>query len=131
MPDQSITLEGYCKYFLDIYLDHVKSTISKAHIILNYDKLRKETSRFYTAIHFMCLDLDLEYDHNIANESIEMSSFEKIREMEDKYNEQDGLAGGLKGYFTRDGRSGQYKEIMSEELINWIIEKWEVLGLNE
>jgi hypothetical protein len=115
---QISTLEGFTKHFLPIYLHHIKVTRPHADLVLDYDVLRKGSFMFF----HLALDLITEdkTDLKVLNKSIEMSSFDNIKKMGIETKQEYGLASTYRGYFTRDGRSGQYKEVMSKELIEWI-----------
>jgi hypothetical protein len=116
--DKLRKLEGFVEFYLPKWIYHVKTTRNLADLILDYDQLRKNPNLFAKAI--TLIDNGMIHIKNF-NEALEMSSFSSIKRM----SEEVGNIGGLgspyyKGYFCRDGRSGQYKEVMSQELINYI-----------
>lgn len=121
------TLEGFTKYFLPRYIDHIKSTKHLADLVLYYDTLRKDVRRFFYTIKLVCDTFNLEYNELGCKKAIVMSSFDNIKKMGIETGQQDGLAKGYKGSFCRDGKVGQYKEVMSKELIDYITEKWNVI----
>ena len=111
------TLKGFTEFALRIYLHHIKTTKYRADIILNYDKLRKDPSDYRKVIELVVDKID----ENIFKKSIEISSFNSIKKMSEDTNRIWGLGGDTyKGYFTRNGHSGQYKEVMSIKLVNYI-----------
>lgn len=114
-------LKGFVKYFLPLYIDHIKSTKNKADLILSYDKLRKDPNDFKKAIKMIFNEVDEE----AFKKTIEMSSFDNIRNMGIETNQKHGLAKDYLGHFCRNGKSGQYKEIMSENLIQYIKNEWD------
>lgn len=110
-------LEDFTRYYLPKFIIHVNETMHRADVILNYDKLRKDPSGFIDAIKLVDSTIDID----IFWKAVKMSSFDNIKKMSDKVNQPYGIGGSLyRGYFCRDGRTGQYKEIMSEELIRYI-----------
>lgn len=110
-------LEDFTKYYLQRFINHVKETMYQADVVLNYDKLRKDPSGFIEAIKLVDGTIDIDIFHK----SIKMSSFDNIKKMSDRVKQPYGAGGPLyNGYFCRDGRTGQYKEIMSKELIEYI-----------
>lgn len=119
--DQISTLEGFVEYFLPLYIDHIKSTRNKADLVLNYDKLRKDPSDFKKAIKLIFNEVNEE----AFEKAVEMSSFDNIRKMGIETNQKHGLAKDYLGHFCRNGKSGQYKEIMSEKLIQYIKNEWD------
>jgi len=120
------SLEGFTGFFLEKYIDHINSTRSRADLVLCYDDLRKNTKGFYDALKMVCRTLKLSYREHIAKKAIRMSSFENIKQMGIDTNQKGGLAIGYKGSFCRDGTVGQYKKVMSKELINYITERWNI-----
>ena len=116
------TLEGFSKWFLPKYIHHLKTTIKYADLILDYDSLRKDTKGFYKLMELIIDDVD----YDILEKSIEMSSFDNIKKMSIDIKQPYGLGGpNYKGFFCRDGRSDQYKKVMSKELQEWIKERFD------
>lgn len=116
--DYKKDLEEFTKWFLPKWIFHVRSTKNLADLVLDYDMLRKYSPAFQSV-----LDLVLGYkcDIRILQQAIDMSTFENIRKMSDEVGNPAGLGKPYyKGYFCRNGKSGQYKTVMSEELINYI-----------
>jgi len=111
-----LTLEGFVHYFLPQYIDHVKSVLPYASVIVKYEHVRNDPSRFFNVLKFVYGTIN----KNIAKKAIELSSFENIKQMGNTSGRPYGLASSYKGQFTRDGRVGQYKEVMNEKLINYI-----------
>jgi len=112
------TLEEHTKHFLPLYINHIQSTMPYADVVLNYDKLRKDPSGFRDAIKLVFGVVNEE----IFQKAIEMSTFDNIKKMGIEKKQKYGLASSYRGHFCRDGRSGQYKEVMTPELIEWIRE---------
>lgn len=119
-------LEDFTKYYLEKFIKHVNGTIHRADVILDYDKLRKDPSGFIDTIKLV----DGTIDMDVFQKAIKMSSFDNIRKMSDEVNQPYGAGGHLyRGHFCRDGRTGQYKEIMSNELIQYIKKRCKERGL--
>lgn len=125
--DYSRDLVEFTKWFLPKWIHHVNSTMYQANFILNYDILRKDSSSFYQMFKLITND---QYDKKLLEKAIRLSSFENIRKMSIEIKQPYGLAKRFRDYFCRDGRSGQYKEVMSEELINYIKEECKKEGIN-
>lgn len=120
-------LEDFAEYYLKRIIKHIKTTRHRADVILNYDELRKDPSKFIDAIKLV----DGTIDMNIFQKAVKISSFDNIRKMSDEVKQPYGVGGSLyRGYFCRDGRTGQYKEIMSKELIEYIKTECEKVGLS-
>jgi len=112
-----MNLEDFTKYYLEKWISHVSSTKPRADVVLDYDKLRINPIGFKEAIELSGIKIDM----NIFKKAIKFSSFNNIRKMSDEIKQPYGVGGSLyKGYFCRNGRTGQYKEKMSKELIEYI-----------
>jgi hypothetical protein len=122
------SLENFTKYYLPRWIDHVKSTKHRADVVLDYDEMRVNPSGFINAIGLItggCIDL------GILEKAIEMSSFDNIKKMSIDTERPYGVGGPLyKGFFCRDGNSGQYLKIMSKELIEYIKKECEKEGID-
>jgi len=119
-------LEDFTTYYLGRFIKHVKETMHRADIVLNYDKLRKDPSGFAEAIKLV----DGTIDMNVFSKAVEISTFDNIKKMSIEVDQPYGVGGPLyKGFFCRDGRSGQYKEVMSKELIEYITNECKKVNL--
>lgn len=111
-------LEEFTKWFLPKWIFHVRTTRNLADLVLNYDHLQIHPAIFRTVIDLITDD---NLDENVLIKAINMSSFENIKRMSDEVGNPAGLGFPYyKGYFCRDGRTGQYKEVMSKELVEYI-----------
>jgi len=120
------TLKGFTEFALPIYLHHIKTTKHVANIILDYDKLRNDPSDYKKVI---ALVID-KVDDSIFRKAVEISSFNSIKKMSEETNRIWGLGGETyKDYFTRNGQSGQYKKVMSAELIKYIKNECKKVGV--
>jgi len=111
-----LNIDNFIKHYLSNFLTHVQETKSKADLVLYYDTLRTSPNGFKKLIELFGISVD----DKILSKTIEMSSFESIREMGRNSKQRSGLSKNYKGEFTRDGRSGQYKEILSPDIIDYI-----------
>ena len=119
--EQFETLQGFTEYFLPLYIDHIESNRKRADLVLNYDELRKNPNEFKKVIKLI---FDDEVNEEVFKQTIEMSSFENIRKMGIETNQKHGLAKDYLGHFARDGRSGQFKEVMDAHLVQYIETEW-------
>lgn len=119
-------LKGFTKRFLPYYINHVKSTMNLADVIVKYERVKQNNDDFYNALKLVFGKIDLE----IANKAIEMSSFNNIKKMGVDTKREFGLSAAYRGSFTRDGRVGQYKEIMNDDLYEYIKNKCIENGVN-
>lgn len=106
----------YVRYRLPRYISHIEVSMSYCDLVLCYDKLLKDPSNFRKLLLFFYEELDEE----IYQKTLEFSSFKKVHEQEveltkDRPNHV---------FHTRDGRSGQYKDVMDKSLIDYIDKKW-------
>jgi len=112
------TLEGFTDFYLPRWIRHVKTTMCKADLVMDYDKTWNQP---YTEFLNMFKLIDDNIDDSTLIKAIQMSSFNNIRKM----SEDIGQIGGLgipyyTGYFCREGTPLQYKKVMSPELIQKI-----------
>lgn len=111
-----LTLEGFVKRYLPLYINHLQSVKPIADVVLDYDMLRKYPEGFGKAIELIFGNVD----NRILSQAIDYSSFDNIKKMGIKTGRTGGMASHYRGHFTRNGKTGQYKEVMSNELINHI-----------
>lgn len=123
--EQMETLEGFTEYMLPIWIEHVSTTKHLADLVMDYDELNIDPLGYLDLMNLITDDVDL----GVLERAIEMSSFESIRKMGIETNRVHGL-GGPGVEFTRDGRSGQYKEVMDKELIEYIRNECKKRGID-
>ena len=112
--------EDFCKSHLDGYIAHIEVSIDKADLVLYYDQLKKDPTDLKKLLQYFYFG---DIDERAFNKALEWSSFEYVNEMEKELKKgQENVV-----FHARDGRSGQYKELMSLDLINYIQEKWDKL----
>lgn len=131
LPDDELrelkTLEGFAKFYLPKWIHHTKTTKHKANIVLDYDILQKDTSDFKRALELITDD---HVNEIVYQKALEISTFENIKDMSISTGRPSGLGYPYyRGYFCRDGRSGQYKDVMSSLLINYIKYECEKEGI--
>lgn len=120
----SLYFQDFVEYNLPKYINHIDESLPKADVVLYYDQLRKDIKPFREVVKLFYNRVDEE----VFNKAIKFCSAENMREKEkesratfsddnpDKYR-----------HHIRDGRSGQYKEVMSKDTINYISKKWNEL----
>jgi hypothetical protein len=111
--------EDFCKYHIEGYIAHVEVSIDKADLVLYYDDLKQDPSILKKIVEWLYGDVnDL-----LFKRALEWSDFKFVNAMEKELKKgQENVV-----FHARDGRSGQYKELMSNDLINYITEKWNSL----
>ena len=111
----------YVKNNIPKYFTHIEQTIDYADFALCYDVLRKDPSDFKKVVRLFYDDVD----ELVFQKALKFSSFENVDALwtEERLKELDMVR------HTRDGRSGQYKERMNIELIEWIKEESKKRGL--
>ena len=112
------TLEGFVGFYLPRWIRHVKTTMPKASLIMDYDDTWKQPYKHFYRM-FELIDTDI--DTVILRKAIQMSSFTNVRKMSEDVNQRGGL--GMPyytGYFCRVGTPEQYKIVMSSDLIQRI-----------
>jgi hypothetical protein len=112
----------FLKNNLKQWIKYHEEWMKSSEIKLSYENLKKDT---YKEIDCIFSKLEIKLKKELIEKSIELSSFEKIREIENEY----GI--GNKRFkkdfkFTRDGRCKQWIEFYSDEqkeIFNSIIEE--------
>lgn len=122
--ERLLNMDNFIKYYLPNYLTHIWETKFKADLVLDYDVLRRESFDFYKLLSLFEDNVNIE----VLMEAIEMSSFDSIKKMGEESNQQYGLAKTYKGEFTRDGRSGQYNEVLSKEMVDYITKEYDKIN---
>lgn len=113
--DKSLEFQEYVKNNIPKYLDHIEQTIGYADVVLCYDELRKDPSDFRKVIRLFYEEINEE----VFQKALEISSFDAIHSLKDDVVVR----------HTCDGRSGQYKEIMNENMIEYIKNETKKRGL--
>ena len=122
-----LNMDFFIRYYLSNYLSHILITKPKASLVLDYDKLRKDPTLFRSLIEIF----GIEVNENILKKAIEISSFDSIKAMGRKTNQKYGLATSYRGEFTRNGNTGQYKRILSPEMIEYIRKRMDGINMEK
>lgn len=109
-------LQTFVKYYISEYIQHIKETMPHADLVLRYNELREDPYLFRDAIDLFGVRVSEE----ALEKAISFSSFDSIKRMGRETNQTYGLAKSYRGEFTRDGRVGQYKTILTNETIQFI-----------
>ena len=121
-------LTNFTIWFLPKWIHHVKSTKPHADLVLDYDVMSDRdvsSIRYYKAIQL----IDGKVEPTILEQAIDMSSFENIKQMGIDTGRPYGFTPLYKNNFCRDGRSGQYLEVMNQSLIDYIKVQCQRYGL--
>jgi len=97
-----LSLEGFVKKMLPLYINHVKSTMGKANVVVKYEIMREDPIRFINVLKLVFGKINLK----IAQEAIWMSSFDNIKQMGINTGRTGGLASSFRDHFTRNGTVG-------------------------
>lgn len=119
--------EEYVKSKLDKYLSHIERSIDHADLVLYYDDLLKDTSPFRTVLSYFYDKID----EDIFQKTLRISSFNYVNSLEALLKKETITFKGRKNvrFHARDGSSGQYRKLMSFELINYITQRWNALKM--
>jgi len=116
-----VYFEAYAKATLLKYIAHVKYNKPHADLVLHYDSLQLDPTPFKFLLGYLFKTVN----ESIFQKALAFSSFHTIHEDETKRKEKDDK------FHTRDGRSRQYHDYMSLDLIEYIKKKWKDEGLGE
>ncbi len=120
----SFYFQDFVEFNLPRYLSHIKNSICFADVILSYDKLRKDTSDFRKVVKLFYNEVN----GKVFRKALELSSADNIKKVEKKIKKDWNPKNIV--WHVRDSRSGQYKDKMSKEMINYIERKWNKLKEN-
>jgi len=122
-------LDNFVRWYLPKYIHHIKTTLKKCIMTLNYEKLRFDPMGFKAAI-MLIMEDPKTFKWDIFKTSVQMSTFENIKKMSDNVKQPYGLGGpDYLGYFCRNGNYGQFHNEMSPESIEYITKEWSKLGI--
>lgn len=123
--------ETYVRDKIDVYINHVRDSIDIADLVLYYDDLLIDPSPFRELLGYF---YNHEFREDIFQQTLQLSSFNHVGKLERELKKRLLVEEGKDRnefhiFHARDGRSGQYKELMSLELIDYITEQWNKLKL--
>ena len=120
-------IDFFVKYKIKDWIDFYYSSLQYADIVLNYSEMKHNCEdEFIKLIHF----LDWKLDIKLIKKSVELSSFNNIRNMGQRMDQKHGMAkggvgyGSFKGEFTRSGKESQFYYELQEETINFVLNKF-------
>ena len=121
-------IDFYIRYKLENWIEFYYESIKHADFVISYSELQKDCFSI-----FLKLIKDLGWDTNVEliKKSVDISSFEKIREMGRFTNQKYGNGpndGSFQGEFTRSGVEGQFNEHLKHETKIFVINKFPSFG---
>lgn len=121
--------ETYARNKIDVYINHVRDSIDEADLVLYYDDLLLDPSPFRELIGYF---YNHEFNEDLFQKTLHLSSFDHVSKLERDLKKQQFIEekkdrNEFHIFHTRNGRSGQYKNLMSQELIEYITQKWDKL----
>lgn len=117
-------IDFYIRYKINDWIRFFKISKKVADISINYFHLQKNP---LLIISRLISDLGLKYDEDLIQRTIQISSFDSIKKMENKQNQAYGNGpkdGSFKGSFTRSGKDGQYNYELSKETIDFVFSQF-------
>ena len=91
-----------------------------ADFTINYSELKKDPTKILS---LLLKNIDVKYCVNTLKNSVNLSSFQSIKNMSQNYNQLYGNAptnGTFVGEFMRSGEDGQYKKELDDKTIEYI-----------
>jgi len=110
----------YVKYKFPFWKDFFDKSIKIADFTINYSELKKDPIKILSSLF---KNFDVKYCDNTIKNSIDLSSFQSIKNMSQNYNQSHGNApknGTFVGEFLRSGEEGQFKKELDEKTIEYI-----------
>ena len=122
-----VDIDFFVKYKINSWIDFYYTSLKHADIVLNYSRMKHNCEEeLGKLIQF----LDWEVDNRLIKKSVELSSFDNIKNMGQRMGQKHGMAkggigyGSFKGEFTRSGKEGQFHNELKEETISLVLQKF-------
>ena len=120
-------IDFFVKYKIDSWINFYNYSHQHADIVLNYSDMKNNCEKeLFKLIQF----LGWELDNRLIMKSVDLSSFNNIRNMGIVTGQSHGMAkggigyGSFKGEFTRSGEESQFFNELHEETINFVLNKF-------
>ena len=120
-------IDFFVKYKIDSWINFYNYSHQNADIVLNYSDMKNNCEKeLFKLIQF----LGWELDNRLIMKSVDLSSFDNIRNMGIVTGQSHGMAkggigyGSFKGEFTRSGEESQFFNELHEETINFVLNKF-------
>ena len=110
----------YVRYKFPIWKDFFDKSMKIADFTINYSELKKDPIKILS---LLLKNIDVKYCDNTLKNSVNLSSFQSIKNMSQNYNQLYGNApanGTFVGEFLRSGEDGQYKKELDDKTIKYI-----------
>ena len=110
----------YVRYKFPIWKDFFDKSMKIADFTINYSELKNDPVKILS---LLLKNIDVRYCDNTIKKSVDLSSFESIKNMSQNYNQLYGNAptnGTFVGEFLRSGEDGQYKKELDDKTIEYI-----------
>ncbi len=117
-------INSYVLFHLPVWLHHYKSYESQSRVLhVTYEELQRNTGE--TLGHVLRYMGCNNIDESSIEKSVKLSSFNSIKKMGRKFNEEYGMGPKerYKGEFTRKGKVGGYKDELKPETIKIAMKK--------
>lgn len=115
----------YIKYKINDWTAFFDTSIKYSDYNINYSDLRNDPFPIFSKL---IKQLKWEYKDDIITKSITLSSFHNIKKMAEDENQNHGNGpkdGSFLGVFNRSGNDGQYKNELTKETINLVLERFQ------
>lgn len=117
-------IDFYVKHKLDSWIRFYYDSLKHADIVINYSDLKEDCFLIFSGL---IKELGWNYNDDLIQKSIKISSFDKIKKMGKIKNQKYGNGpkdGSFKGEFTRSGEEGQFRKELKIETIRFVLEKF-------
>ena len=110
----------YVRYKFPAWKDFFDKSMKIADFTINYSNLKKDPVKILS---LLLKNIDVNYCDITIKKSVDLSSFQSIKNMSKNYNQSYGNAptnGTFVGEFLRSGEDGQYKKELDDKTIEYI-----------
>lgn len=121
---QLMDIDFYVKYKAENWISFFNISIQHADSVVNYSDLKKDPqNELEKLVQFLGFD----HKKECLKKSVELSSFNSIKNMGITTNQQHGNGpkdGSFKGEFTRSGEEGQFNLELQRTTIEWMVKQF-------
>ena len=122
--DELHDIDFYVLYKINSWINFYDTSIKYADFVINYTEMKQDTEAVFSEL---LRFLDWDFDEELVKKAIDISSFKKIKKMEDIKSQKYGNGpkdGSFNGEFTRSGEEFQFHHELKKETIQLVLDKF-------
>lgn len=115
------------KFGVEVWCRHLLSWQKHSAMIIKYEDLKERDTEIFAAMNKF---LGVAVDEDIFLRSVNQSRFENIKKIEEAKGMTDPLKGGSNFKFARSGKTGQWKDMLNENDVQYISDTLKKFSIN-